>query len=145
MDLVRELTVPAAPERVFHHVGDLDRYPAWMPLIGAVERLGEEPTWSVLLQAQVGPFTRSKRLRMERTVHEPVRRAVFERREVDGRTHAVWRLDSELEPVSEGLTRLVMRLHYDGRLWGGTVLERVLDAQVAQGSERLVALLASSS
>ncbi len=143
MDLLRELLVPAPPERVFEHVGDLDDYPAWMPLIGAVERIDDGPTWSVLLQAQVGPFTRSKRLRMSRTVHEPPLRAVFERHETDGRDHAMWRLQSSVEPHGAEASTLRMQLHYSGRLWGGPVLERVLDAQIVEASERLVELLSS--
>ncbi|MEM1334759.1 MAG: SRPBCC family protein, partial [Actinomycetota bacterium] len=119
------------------------RYPPWMSLIGEVERLDDD-TWSVLLQAQVGPFTRSKRLRMVRTVHEPDARVVFERAEIDGRQHATWRLDVDLAPESGG-TLLRMGLHYGGRLWAGPVLERVLDGQIATSSEALLELLAPSA
>ncbi len=143
MDLLRELPVPASAERVFGLVGDLDEYPAWMPLIGGVQRLDDAPTWTVLLQAQVGPFTRSKRLRMARTVHEPPRRAVFERQEVDGREHAMWRLTSTVVPDGTGHCVLQMGLLYSGRLWGGPVLERVLDGQIADASERLVQLVSA--
>ena len=143
MDIERDLLLPATPAEVFEHVADLDRYPPWMPLIGAVERVDDTPTWIVLLQAQVGPFTRSKRLRMTRTTFDEPVRAVFERDEVDGRDHAMWRLESSIDPVAEG-SRLWMRLHYGGRLWGGPVLERVLESQIVEGSERLRGLLSTS-
>ncbi|MEL6891449.1 MAG: SRPBCC family protein [Actinomycetota bacterium] len=152
MDLVRELTVPASADRVFAYVADLDEYPAWMPLIAEVDRIADEapgggstdaPAWSVVLQAQVGPFTRSKRLRMIRTAHVDGERAVFERDEVDGRDHAMWRLDSEIESIDAAQCRLRMSLHYGGRLWGGPVLERVLDAQIAEASVNLLGLVSA--
>lgn len=154
MDLSRELVVPASPTVVASYVDDLESYPPWMSLITDVERLDDAaapdaaapeadvgPAWAVVLQAQVGPFTRSKRLRMVRTELEPDRRVVFERREIDGRDHAMWRLDAVIEPHADGAL-LRMGLHYGGRLWGGPVLERVLDAKVAEASERLVELVA---
>jgi len=143
MDLIRELVIPTSSDDVFSHIDDLDAYPEWMTLISDVARLddGEPPSWAVVLQAQVGPFTRSKRLRMVRTLLEPGRRAVFEREEIDGRTHAMWRLDAQVEPADGG-SLLRMGLFYGGRLWGGPVLERALDAKVAESSERLLHLVA---
>ena len=142
MELVRELVIPASTDVVFGHVNDLGTYPAWMTLIREVERLddldsGDELSWAVVLQARVGPFTRSKQLRMARTELDPGRRAVFERAEIDGRNHAKWRLDAQVEPDESG-SLLRMGLFYGGRLWGGPVLERVLDAEVAASSERLL-------
>ena len=46
------------------------------------------PAWRVELRARVGPFARSKQLRMVRTVYEPERIARFERIEDDERDHA---------------------------------------------------------
>jgi len=142
MDLVRELVIPASADDVFAHIDDLDAYPEWMTLISEVERLddGDTPSWMVVLQAQVGPFTRSKRLRMVRAALDSGRRAVFERDEVDGRNHAMWRLDAQVEPHDDG-SLLRMGLFYGGRLWGGPVLERALDAKVAESSERLLQLV----
>ena len=146
MEIVRRLTVPCAPAELFAHVDDLDRYPAWMSLIHDVERLdvGEasEPMWEVELRATVGPFARSKRLRMRRVEHRPGERVVFERAEDDGRTHAPWVLRADLEPVDDG-TKLTMRLTYGGNLWSGALLERVLDERVADGSRRLLKLVTS--
>jgi hypothetical protein len=150
MQIERDTVVPGSPERVFAFVDDLSAYPAWMDLVHEVNEVSASEgrrTWDVELQAQVGPFARSKRLRMERTVHEPCRRVVFERAEIDGRRHSAWVLAATLsphstgEPAEHGATRLVMTLTYGGNLWTGAVLQRVLDDHVERGSNALRALL----
>lgn len=142
MEIVRSLTADVAPELLFEHVEDLGDYPAWMPLIHDVQRLdGEAPAWTVELRAQVGPFARSKRLRMERTELDQDRVAVFERREADGREHSEWILRADLDVDDDGRTILTMTMSYGGSLWAGPILERVLDDQVRRGSERLLALV----
>lgn len=142
MEIVRRLTAPCDPDDLFVHVDDLDRYPPWMGLIHEVERVDGEaaPTWDVELRATVGPFARSKRLRMRRTEHVVDRRVVFERAEADGRRHAPWVLRADLSPVDAG-TDLTMRLSYGGSLWSGAVLQRVLDEQVDAGSRALIELV----
>lgn len=135
---------PASIDAVFAHVHDLVAYDAWMPLIHHVEPLDDAaaPTWSVELRAAVGPLSRSKRLRMERTVFDPPNRVVFERNEDDGREHSPWTLEATLTADDDAATTtLAMRLSYGGSLWAGAVLERVLDDQVRQGSDQLLALL----
>jgi hypothetical protein len=99
------------------------------------------PAWDVELRGRVGPFARSKRLRMVRTAHEPGRSVVFERREADRRQHGVWVLRCELDGHA-GATDVTMRLHYGGGLWG-PVLERVLAEEIERSKGRLVALVAS--
>lgn len=146
VEIVRSLTADVAPSDLFEHVDDLADYPAWMPLIHEVERLdpleqGEPPAWSVELRAQVGPFARSKRLRMERTAVEPDRVAVFERREADGREHSEWILRADVTADADGRTTLTMTMSYGGSLWAGPILERVLDDQVRRGSDRLLELV----
>ena len=146
VEIVRSLTAEAAPHELFVHVDDLADYPAWMPLIHEVERLGSDgdggaPAWMVELRAQVGPFARSKRLRMERTRIEENRVAVFERREADRRDHSEWILRADLEVDESGRTVLTMTMSYDGALWAGPILERVLDDQVRRGRDRLLALV----
>jgi len=142
VEIVRSLRADVAPHILFEHVDDLADYPAWMPLIHDVERLdGESPAWMVELRAQVGPFARSKRLRMERTELEHDRVAVFERREADGRDHSNWILRADLEADDQGHTTLTMTMSYGGSLWAGPVLERVLDDQVRRGSEQLLTLV----
>lgn len=152
VQIVRELLAPVGPAELFVHVGDLDAYPAWMPLIHAVERLrdgrgaDDEPLWTVELRAKVGPFARSKRLRMRRSEYRPDALAVFDRSEADGRQHSTWNLRAEVVPIdddgSSRLTRLTMTLTYGGSLWAGPVLERVLDDQVRRGSDALLDLVA---
>ena len=141
---IERCTVLAAPiEVVFGFVERLDRYPAWMELVHDVVPVDDpdHPAWEVELRAQVGPFARSKRLRMARTVHvEPIM-AVFERAEIDGREHSPWVLRSALSEV-EGGTELKMTLVYGGSLWTGAVLQRVLDDHVERGAAALAALVA---
>ena len=141
--------VPGPAQRAFALVDDLGAYPAWMDLVHDVEEVSPtdgDRTWNVELQAQVGPFARSKRLRMVRTVHDPEHRVVFERAEVDGRRHSPWVLAATLDPdgVDGGEVRLTMTLTYGGNLWTGAVLQRVLDDHVERGAAALRDLLARS-
>lgn len=150
MEIVRRLVAPCAPPRLFAHVDDLSRYPAWMDLVHAVDREAGADAWDVELRATVGPFARSKRLRMARTELVPDRLAVFERAESDGRNHSPWMLRAELsqvEPASDGgeQTELTMTLRYGGNLWTGAVLQRVLDDKVAAGSAALLELVTAES
>jgi hypothetical protein len=147
MKIVRRMTAPVDAATLFAHVGSLDDYPGWMPLIHEVEHTNpgddERPAWMVELRAQVGPFARSKRLRMVRAEFEPGMRAVFERSEDDGRQHSAWVLHAELSDVEADAasTELTMTMRYDGSLWAGPILERVLDDQVRQGSDNLLKLV----
>lgn len=146
------LDAPCPAEVLFGHVDRLDRYPAWMSLVHRAESLEtdpEGPAWAVELRTRVGPLARSKRLRMVRTVHEPDRRVVFERRELDGRDHASWELTALIERaliernVERGC-RLTMHLEYGGSLWTGGVLQRILDDEIRRASDRLLELVSAS-
>ena len=146
-------TVAAAPAAVFPFVDDLSAYPAWMPLVHAATPLAvgddEPPAWEVEIRARIGPFARSKRLRMQRTDIVPDRLVVFERAEIDGRDHARWVLRVELAPGpvdgDRTLTEVVMHLAYDGSLWTGGPLARVFDDQVRRGRDGLVAAVGDRS
>ena len=160
MQIERQTSVPGSTERAFALVDDLSVYPRWMDLVhdvGEVEPTGGLRTWNVELQAQVGPFARSKRLRMVRVVHDPERRVVFERAEVDGKRHSPWILSAALDPEASddpeafdgpgevgAMTRLTMTLTYGGNLWTGAVLQRVLDDHVERGAAALRALLSEA-
>jgi hypothetical protein len=161
MDIRRELTAPCDVGRLFAWVEDLAIYPQWMGLVHQVADADEHgigtPASNVELRAQVGPFARSKALRMERTEHlAPCEgsdgessaapgRATFERRELDGREHSLWRLRATVSPGPTAETSgLTMELQYGGSLWGGAVLQRVLDDAVRRASERLVELVSDA-
>lgn len=156
MQIERHTVVPGPPERAFALVDDLCAYPAWMDLVHEVIEapvVDDRRVWDVELQAQVGPFARSKRLRMARVVYDPPHRVVFERAEIDGRRHSPWVLAATLDQSSTAVvdlassgeevgTRLTMTLIYGGNLWTGAVLQRVLDDHVERGATALRALLA---
>ena len=137
------VVVPARPGDVFEHVARLDAYPSWLRLIHEVEVVAEQPrlAWEVELRARVGPFARSKRLRMERTEVLTDQLVVFERAEVDGRDHARWALRAELAEIADG-TNLTMHLAYDGSLWTGGLLDKVLEEEIRRARAGLVRLLA---
>jgi ribosome-associated toxin RatA of RatAB toxin-antitoxin module len=136
--------VPAPPTEVFAHVATLDRYPHWLRLVhdaAPVDAIGDAPAWTVELRARVGPFARSKQLRMVRRVHEPDRRVEFERDEVDGRQHARWALRVDVEATEDNSSMVTMHLSYDGVLWTGGLLDRVLDEEIRRGRAGLTALV----
>ena len=66
---------------------------------------------------------------------------VFERAEIDGRQHARWALRAELEPNDDRGTVLTMHLAYDGALWTGGLLVRVLDDEIRRGRAGLLQLV----
>ena len=147
MRIERSVHLASTPEAAFSMVDDLGRYPEWMDLVHDVVEAPPSPdgerVWEVELRAQVGPLARSKRLRMVRAVHEPSRRVVFERREVDGRTHSPWILESTLVVGRADTVELTMVLTYGGNLWTGAVLERVLDDHVERGAAALAGRVAA--
>lgn len=119
-------TIAAPTDEVSLIVGDLSTYPDWLDLVTAVEAPvdpeGGQAAWLVTIRAKVGPFARSKKLRMVRTIadttteHSTYR---FERAEVDGRDHSAWTLDIAVSSASadHGTCEVTMDLRYDGGLW----------------------------
>ncbi len=157
MDLSRTIEVPCTPAVLMPYVADLDRYPSWMPLVHVAQQIGVdvgdgdesgvEPAWRVELRARVGVFARSKQLRMVRTQIEPQRLVVFERSEIDGRSHSMWALRAEISPISErsSVCELTMRLHYSGNLWTGVLLEKVLEEEIRRGTRGIIAQVSTST
>jgi Polyketide cyclase / dehydrase and lipid transport len=144
VDVVAELTAPCEPEVLFRCVADLGVYPEWLDIVPrAVREDGDEPAWVVDLRGRLGPFARSKRLRMVRTTEDTPTKAVFERQERDNRSHSPWVLQADVVPADGG-SRLVMHLHYGGALWG-PVLERILGDEIENSKPRLLALLDRSA
>lgn len=149
MDLRASLEADCTPATLFEWVGALDTYDRWLEIVPRTTSTpaidGDPgPAWHVTLRGRLGPLARSKRLRMVRTEHHPPvgdepGRAVFERRETDGRDHAAWRLGATVEPTGTG-SRLVMDLHYGGTLWV-PLLDRVLTSEIEASRQRLRALV----
>ncbi len=149
MELTADLSAPCAPGELFGWIDDLALYPQWMGLVHLASPLAVggdglsppgRPAWDVELRARVGPFARSKRLTMVRTVCEPNAAVVFERSETDGRRHSAWRLGARVEPAGTG-SRMVMQLHYSGSLWTGGLMERALADEIDRSRDRLVRLV----
>lgn len=141
MDVTATLDAPVDPEVLYPWVEDLARYPDWLDIVPRAEpveahRDDAGPAWSVDLRGRLGPFARSKRLRMVRTVHEAPTRARFERIEHDGREHSSWVLEATVEATS-GASRLTMQLHYGGRLWVAA-LDRLLTEEIERSRPRLL-------
>lgn len=155
MQTSAEMVAPCAPGELFAYVADLERYPLWLGgLVHAAERDIDSddaaPAWRVELRSRLGPIARSKTLRMARTEFVPDQLALFERAETDGRQHAAWRLRAEVTPVSDPMessgspsSRLLMTLTYEGSLWTGGLLERVLRDQIEAGRDRLSEILSA--
>jgi hypothetical protein len=141
-----ELLVPdASADALFEQVATLDRFPAWMRLVHRVEDLEPDagrPAWRVELRARIGPFARSKQLRMVRTEFEPGRRVRFERIQDDDRDHAEWILMATVVP-GDGGASVVTELTYSGGLWGTGVLQRVLDDEIRRGKAALSVLVSA--
>jgi ribosome-associated toxin RatA of RatAB toxin-antitoxin module len=137
--------VRTEPDRLFVIVSDLGCYDQFLDIVHRVETDHSDPSdprpaWLVTLRAKVGPFARSKRLRMVQTVVEAPSQARFERSERDGREHSAWTLAANIAPSPNGST-LTMSLSYRGRMWS-SALEPLLEAQVSRAGANLEMLAA---
>lgn len=147
MDLSGTAHLPAPPARVFEEVVDLGRYPTWLSIVRVAVPdppvPGDPgPAWLVDLGARVGPFSKTKRVRMALVAHRAPKRARFERAETDGRSHSPWVLEAELTPDADGEgTVLRMHLHYGGAAWLPG-LDLVLAQEVRRAGGRLAGRLA---
>jgi hypothetical protein len=146
VDVTADLDAPHAPARVFALVEDLTTYPSWLEIVARVEPESDgSDAWLVDLRGRLGPFARSKRLRMVRAVHESPSYVRFERVERDGRSHSPWILDANVLPHGDGShSRLTMHLHYGGGLFG-PVLEKLLGDEIERSRPRLLSVLDSRS
>jgi hypothetical protein len=149
-------TTDAGPDELFDVVSDITTYPEWLDLVAEVEPSNEPEAWLVTLRARVGPFARSKRLRMVRVEHQAsidggpatVR---FERQEVDGRDHSDWVLAARVEAPADhtdgrsttdrsagkpSTSTVWLDLNYDGAMWSG-----LLDGVLGAAADRAVSSL----
>lgn len=141
MDVTASMEAPFGPDGVFAVVSDLGTYADWLDIVRTVQPADAEPgdagpAWSVVLQGQLGPLRRSKRLRMVRTSLGDDGTVRFERAETDGRSHSAWVLAAEVRPAPAG-SQLVMRLHYGGSMWV-PLLDRLLADEIERSRPRLV-------
>ena len=128
---------------LFDVIRDLGTYPKWLEIVHFAEAVDSKDglqAWSVELRAKIGPFARSKRLRMVRTQDERPHLVVFERRETDGKRHAPWVLTSKVTTTGPN-SYLEVHLHYGGSLFDGGVVERVLADQIEKGKAKLTQFL----
>lgn len=141
VDVTADLSAELPVDALFDVLEDLGTYPSWLDIVSRAEPTdsleGEDLAWSVDLRGQVGPFRRSKRLRMVRTVHDRARTVRFERRELDGRSHSDWVMTADLTANGSSTPELRMRLHYGGNLWV-PLLDRVLADEIERSRPRLV-------
>ncbi len=149
VDVSASLEAAVDPATLFEVVSDLGSYPEWLEIVPRAEVVDSDPAdagpaWSVDLRGQLGPLRRSKRLRMVRTLTTATELVVFERREVDGRTHSGWILRARVAPTTAGASRLTMELHYGGTMWM-PMLDRLLAEEIERSRARLLALLGVSS
>ncbi len=131
--------ITAPPHHVLEIVSDLATYPRWLSVVSEAaptEAIDTEPSpiWIITLRAKVGPFARSKRLRMARLGITDTE-AVFERAEIDGREHSTWRMVSSVAEGPAG-SLLSMDLSYDGSMWSGP-LEAILQSEASDAGPRL--------
>ena len=148
MDVTANLTADVPLDALYDVVRDLGTYADWLDIVTRAEPVdaadGEDRAWSVDLRGQVGPFRRSKRLRMVRVAEdapdgEGVAAVRFERRELDGKAHSTWVLAAELHtPAGGSGPEMRMRLHYGGNLWV-PMLDRLLADEIERSRPRLVA------
>lgn len=145
MILEVEMDLPVPETAVEPYISNLMAYPQWMGLVHAVSPADEAGGHRVELRGKVGPFARSKMLRMVRVDDPTCIR--FERRELDGRSHGRWELRATLTPIGthlEPVTHLSISLRYEGRLWSA-VVEKILSEEIEHAKERLSTLVESAS
>ncbi len=164
MDKTFILETPATSTDLFEIVSDLTTYPQWIDFVHKVEGAASDQSggnqhsgdgdqrdgqaWWVTLRARLGPLARSKRLRMTRTECTPpgpdgLGLVRFERHELDGRDHADWILEVQVQPSTDSGSNAHCRLAYNGTLWTSP-LEPLLDQGANESADRLAALVVAS-
>ena len=142
MDIELDATIDAAPSAVLAEVGNLPGYPGWHGMVHRVEPDGDG--WLVDLGGRVGPFKKTKRVRMVRAPDTVPGHVRFVRAEMDRTDHGGWELEATVEPATgEGPCTLHFRLLYDGSSPLVGLLEPVLRSETQRSGERLRRRLAN--
>lgn len=140
MDIRVDVDLPCSTAAVLPLINDLAQYPQWMGLVHAVVPESDGQAWQVELRGKIGPFARSKRLRMVQVETSSAEHLRFERAEVDGRSHSAWVLEAKVSQQAS-MTTLNMTLQYSGRLFS-SVVERALHDEIEASKQRLRKLVA---
>ncbi|MGI9615147.1 MAG: SRPBCC family protein [Acidimicrobiales bacterium] len=134
-------TIEAPRSAVAEVLTDIGTYDRWLDFVERVE--ASDGGWIFTLRAQVGPFARRKRLRVEETADAPLDHVRLERSERDDRDHAPWTFDAVLTPTTEraanSATEVTITLSYGGKLWT-SLLATVLDEQLRTATKKLQTL-----
>lgn len=144
MDIRVDVDLACSVKDLLPLISELTQYPQWMGLVHAVVPEADNQAWQVELRGKIGPFARSKRLRMVQVETSSVEHLRFERAEVDGRSHSVWVLEakvSQKDAATPRTTTLNMTLQYSGRLFS-SVVERALHDEIEASKQRLRKLVA---
>ena len=140
MDIRVDVNLPCSAKELWPFIDDLAQYPSWMGLVHAVVPEADNQAWQVELRGKIGPFARSKRLRMVQVETSSAEHLRFERAEVDGRSHSAWVLEAKVSQQAS-MTTLNMTLQYSGRLFS-SVVERALHEEIEASKQRLRKLVA---
>jgi hypothetical protein len=144
MDIRVDVDLACSVKDLLPLINDLGQYPRWMGLVHAVVPEADNQAWQVELRGKIGPFARSKRLRMVQVETSSAEHLRFERAEVDGRSHSAWVLEAKVSQKDAAIpstTTLNMTLQYSGRLFS-SVVERALHDEIEASKQRLRELVA---
>ncbi|HUR17673.1 MAG TPA: SRPBCC family protein [Acidimicrobiales bacterium] len=148
MDFTASAPLTADADRVFAELVELGTYPEWLGLVHGADPTPAHdedpgPAWMVELGIAIGPFKKTKTVRMVRTEKVAPKLARFERMEHDGREHSPWVLVAGVEVADSG-SLFTMDLHYGGNL-NFPGVEALLREEVRRAGGRLEERLASGS
>ena len=138
------VTVQAEIEHAYSVLSELTTYTEWLNFIDSVEPVESEDdlVWMLVLKAQLGPFSRMKKLRMARVTSEPWELIRFERKEISGRDASDWSIDVKFKQLDLETTEITFVVSYSGKFWTRT-LETVFNTYVDQARTDLKAYFVS--
>ena len=138
------VTVQAEIEHAYSVLSELTTYTEWLNFIDSVELVEsvDDLVWMLVLKAQLGPFSRMKKLRMARVASEPRKLIRFERKEISGRDASDWSIDVKFKQLDLETTEITFVVSYSGKFWTRT-LETVFNTYVDQARTDLKAYFVS--
>ena len=144
MQRTETITVQADIKHSFSVLSDLSTYTQWLNFIDSVEAVESEDdlVWMLVLKAQLGPFSRMKRLRMAKVSSKPHKLIRFERKETSGRDASDWSIDVKFKQIDLKTTEITFVVSYSGKFWTRT-LETVFNTYVDQARTNLKAYFVS--